>query len=112
MEKRVQLDNTIGSFLKDLRIEAEETQQDVAAKTGLSASFVGFIELGKRLPSVVALKSYSDFYGVDYLHLLKLRKDTIFGTVDQLGLSTPVSILNEYVMLSQYNQYNPTTLLP
>lgn len=108
MENRVQLDNTIGSFLKNLRIEAEETQQDVAAKTGLSASFVGFIELGKRLPSVIALKSYSDSYGANYHELLKLRKETIFNTVEQLGSETPVSILNEYVMISQYSQYNPT----
>lgn len=101
MEKRVQLNTTIGEFLKNVRTSAEESQQDVAAKTGLSASFVGFIELGKRLPSVLALKAYADAYGLNYTELLHLRKDTIFATVEALGTETPIAILNEFVMLQQ-----------
>lgn len=105
MENRKQLDTTIGEKLKAIRIALNETQQETASRIELSSSFVGFIELGKRLPSVEVLKKYAEVYSLDYFELLKLRKDTIFETYEMLGDDTPVFILNEYVMLNHYVDY-------
>lgn len=61
--------NSFGEQLKQLRLAAGLTQQDLADELGISASAIGMYEQGRREPDRVTLLVMSHYFGVscDYL---------------------------------------------
>ena len=55
--------------LKELRIEKELTQLELANATGISKSAIAFWETKKRIPNALAIITLARFFGVstDYL---------------------------------------------
>lgn len=56
--------------LKQLRIEKELLQKDVAAKINITTSAYGFYEQGKRMPDAEILIELADFFDVSIDYLL------------------------------------------
>lgn len=57
-------------IIKKLRQERELSQQELAEKTGLSASSIGMYEQGRRKPSFEVLELFADTFNVDMDYLL------------------------------------------
>jgi transcriptional regulator with XRE-family HTH domain len=60
----------LGDRVRQLREERDLTQEELAARAGLSANYVGEIEGGKRNPSALVLFSLARGLGVDAANLL------------------------------------------
>lgn len=45
----------IGSLIKKLRIDKELTQEQLAERAGITPNYVGEIERGKKIPSVIVV---------------------------------------------------------
>lgn len=56
---------TLGSVLKDRREFLRLTQRELAAKLGVKASHVAYLENGRRRPSLSLLRRLSDEMGLD-----------------------------------------------
>ena len=54
----------IGKRVRDLRITVPITQEELAAKTGISVSFLSMIERGERRPTLKTLVVISEAMGV------------------------------------------------
>ena len=61
----------IGAFLKQLRKEKGLTQEQLAARFGLSSRSVSRWETGRSLPDIGLLTELADFYAVDVRSLLE-----------------------------------------
>ncbi len=57
-------DNNLAMKLKMLRMDAGLSQEEFAAKAGISRSCVANYETGKRIPSINMLKKIADIYGI------------------------------------------------
>nr|DAE04461.1 MAG TPA: repressor protein [Siphoviridae sp. ctKeG8] len=57
-------------IIKKLRLERDLSQQELAEKTGLSASSIGMYEQGRRKPSFEVLELFADTFNVDMDYLL------------------------------------------
>lgn len=57
-------------IIKKLRRERGLSQQELAQKTGLSASSIGMYEQGRRKPSFEVLELFADTFNVDMDYLL------------------------------------------
>lgn len=57
-------------IIKKLRQERGLSQQELAQKTGLSASSIGMYEQGRRKPSFEVLQLFADTFNVDIDYLL------------------------------------------
>ena len=65
--------------LKKLREQANLTQEELAAKTGLSKSTISMYERGERFPSEQILELLADLFNVDMNMLLgKQSKSTYY----------------------------------
>ena len=62
--------NSLGYMLRDRREEMRLTQRQLAAKLGVKASHVAYLENGRRRPSLSLLRRIADVLGLD--------KETIF----------------------------------
>ncbi|MFP5528346.1 helix-turn-helix domain-containing protein [Peptococcus simiae] len=58
-----------GERLKELRIDSELTQQEIADTLNLSKSTISMYENGKRLPEYETLEAIADFFNVDMDYL-------------------------------------------
>jgi transcriptional regulator with XRE-family HTH domain len=58
-------DETFGKVLKRARLSLGMSQQDLAGKLGVRASHIGYLEQGRRRPSLSLLKAIADVLGVD-----------------------------------------------
>ena len=58
--------------LKELRVEKELSQMDLAKATGISAGAIGFWETGKRIPNALAIITLAKYFGVTSDYLLGL----------------------------------------
>lgn len=52
----VDLGNSLSKVLKNLRIQAQISQNELAWRSGLSQQHIGYLEKGQRLPSALTLK--------------------------------------------------------
>lgn len=55
--------------IKELRLKAGLTQEQLAKKVGLSEQAISYYELGKRNPKIDKWKALSDFFGVPITYL-------------------------------------------
>lgn len=55
---------TLGAKLKDARIQAGYTQEEVEILTKISRAAISHYETGKREPSIETLAKLADFYAV------------------------------------------------
>ena len=55
----------IGGFLKELRLEKQLTQEQLAEELGVSRRTVSRWETGNNLPDLSLLVELADYYGVD-----------------------------------------------
>lgn len=61
--------NIFAERLKELRIEKELSQDDLARETGYSQAAIARWEAGIRIPNILVAKTFAKFFGVttDYL---------------------------------------------
>ncbi|MBE7040563.1 MAG: helix-turn-helix transcriptional regulator [Ruminococcaceae bacterium] len=57
-------DNKLAMKLKMLRLDAGLSQEEFAAKMGISRSCVANYETGKRFPSINMIKKIAEIYGI------------------------------------------------
>lgn len=62
--------------LKELRIEKNLAQKDVADILGITVSAYSFYENGKREPNITSLKKLASFYNVTLDYLIGLDEDS------------------------------------
>lgn len=53
-----------GKRLKSLRKERKMTQEELADKLGLHNSYIGLLERGERIPSLLTLDKIARYFGV------------------------------------------------
>ena len=53
-----------GSRLKALRKERKMTQQEVAQKLKLHNSYIGLLERGERIPSLITVERVASYFGI------------------------------------------------
>lgn len=75
----------IGNAIKTVRAIRGLSQQDLAAKTGLDASFISRIELGKREPGLGALVVIAGCLKVKASTLLAIAECPQDKILDKLG---------------------------
>lgn len=61
--------------LRQVRLQAGMTQEDLAERAGVSVRFISFLETGRRQPSLSALAALSDGVGLPMSELLRLLED-------------------------------------
>ncbi len=113
----------IGKFLKQLRKEKNATLDDVATRTGMSASLISQIENDKASPSLNSLQVLLRFYGVglsaffnqvekeDYLVIKKSDADTFVSKNEKITLTFLASKLNNTRMISYRAEMEPNSEL-
>ena len=71
MEKHPDL-VALGQTVRRLRREADLTQEELAARAGISANYVGEIERGECNPSVLVVFALTNGLGIDPASLFRL----------------------------------------
>lgn len=94
------ISSILGEKLKELRKEKRYTLADVAKLSKFSTQAISLCERAMRMPSPKFLSGLSNIYGITNNELLQIRDETIIDTVHKYGESSPVSIMNEYMLLS------------
>lgn len=64
MDKRSNVKQKIGKRIAELRKKAGLTQEQLAVKTNLNRTFIGYIEKGNRSPSVETTNKIARALGV------------------------------------------------
>ena len=75
-------DETFGQVLKQARQSLGLSQQTLARMLGVRASHVGYLEQGRRRPSLKLLKSLADTLGVDKERLFLLSHPEAKDLID------------------------------
>lgn len=65
---------------KDLRIEANLTQEQLANKSGFSKDYISMIERGERNPSDKAKSIFANIFGVPVVEIFLATQRTISTT--------------------------------
>ncbi len=65
-------EETFGKVLKGARLALGLSQQDLARKLGVRASHIGYLEQGRRRPSLTLLNALADTLGVEKERLFLL----------------------------------------
>ena len=60
-----------GEFLKQLRLEKQMTQEQLAEKFNVSSRSVSRWETGRNLPDISLLVEIADFYDVDVREIIE-----------------------------------------
>lgn len=81
--------NTLPDRLKQLRIESNLLQKDIAKKLNITSSAYGFYEQGKRIPDSNTLNSLANFYNVS--------TDYILGRTDIKELNTSAVSISTFI---------------
>lgn len=72
MDKRSNIKEKIGKRIAELRKEAGLTQEQLAVKTNLDRTFIGYIEKGNRSPSVETSNKIARALGVKIDEIFKI----------------------------------------
>ena len=79
----------IGAKIKNARITAQLTQEQVAEELGVSRQTLSNWENGRTYPDIVSVIKMSDLYAVSFDHLLKEKEETtVSNYMDYLEEST------------------------
>lgn len=70
--------NNIGIKIKNLRKSRKMTQEDFAARIGVSRSTLSCYEIGQRTPSLKTLQEIADILGVGLDYFGVTKKDEAF----------------------------------
>ena len=71
MDKRSNVSQKIGRRIAELRKEVGLTQEQLAVKTGLDRTFVGYIEKGDRNPSIETANKIARALGITIDEIFK-----------------------------------------
>ena len=63
-----------GERLQELRKERRMTQEELADKLGLHNSYIGLLERGERIPSLITLDNVAKVFGVKSADLISTDK--------------------------------------
>ena len=74
--------------LKELRLENNLLQKDIAKKLNLTTSAYGYYEQGKRVPDSETIKILSDFYNVSSDYLLGISDTRTYDVTMSLHSDT------------------------
>ena len=74
--RTARLSRRVGARLRELRVEAELTQEKLAWECDLSKPYLSQIEAGKRLPSLPALDALAQRLHVDLVDVLAVDPDS------------------------------------
>lgn len=94
------ISSILGDKLKELRKAKGYTLADVSKLTKFSTQAISLCERAMRMPSPKFLSGLSNIYDITNSELLQIRDKTIIDTVHKCGESSPVSIMNEYMLLA------------
>ena len=61
---------TFGNRVRELRMDKNWSQEDLADKTGFHRTYIGMIERGERNPSLKNLKKFADAFGIELSELV------------------------------------------
>ena len=75
--------NSIGHKLKTLRKGRRLTQEQAAAKLGITRATVSNYEVGRRSPHLSELKRLADFYGVGLDYFGIVPTDEVFDLLSR-----------------------------
>ena len=99
------MEKTIGQKLRQLRIEAELTQQEVAKHLSVLDKTVSRYELGKTNPSYSMLHELALYFSVPLSYLiddnLKYKKSKVQQLLDELVKSGDITDINNMDKLTQ-----------
>lgn len=70
-----------GSTIRSLRAEREWTQEDLAERSGLTATYVGQVERGDKVPSLTVVLKLARGLGVNPAQLLGAFSASVLRTL-------------------------------
>src|SRR5262245_12299806 len=80
-ETALNLRTILGIKVKKIREERHLTLGELAAKTGLSPSYLAEIQAGKKYPKAEKVVALAEALGVGYDELISSKLDQAFGEV-------------------------------
>jgi transcriptional regulator with XRE-family HTH domain len=100
----------IGGFLRDLRKEKGQTQEELADKFGISSKTVSRWETGKTLPDLATLVELADHYDVDIKEIIagerksetvnKEEKETLKKIADYAEVEKALTVKRKCIAVS------------
>lgn len=75
-----------GKRLKTFRKERKMTQEELAEKLALHNSYIGLLERGERIPSLITLDRIAKHFGVKPADLISEEKKVVQHTIKQKEL--------------------------
>ncbi len=94
---------SIGEKIRELRLERELLQKELAAKIHIAANTLSQFESDKANPSYDVLTSFADFFGVSTDYLLGREDD--FGNIN-VSSSAPALTSEEQHLLDTFRKLN------
>jgi transcriptional regulator with XRE-family HTH domain len=89
----MELQETIGGVIRQVREERSRTLKSVAAAAGISVVYLGEIERGKKYPSAPVLEHLATALGLEVADLLEFVADALRAEtpapVDAIGFALP-----------------------
>lgn len=74
--KNVELIQQFGRRIRQLRLENDLTQEELAEKTGFHRTYIGMIERGERNISLVNMAVFADCFRMSVSELLRFGADS------------------------------------
>lgn len=73
MPFRMDMRKLVGGNVKDARIAAGMTQEELAVRSGFSQQYISGLERGKRNPTIVSIYEFGQALGVSHEQLVAAR---------------------------------------
>ena len=81
--------SSLRNILKELRIQNQKSQMQVAEALGISRSTISMYECGEREPDLATLQKIADYYKVDMNYLLGKSSASSLNTEKSSFQETP-----------------------